>query len=540
MQSEDPKKAEQSHIQLRQAREADIPRLIELNRLCFPAMAEEDVIWDPAHLQSHMRLFPQGQIVAELDGKIVGGISSLIVDFGNNPYRAHTYNGVTDGGFFYNHTPEGDTLYGADVFVAPDCRGLGIGHLLYQARRELCRKLNLRRILGGGRIHGYHEYADKMPPEEYIRRVENGDIRDLVLSFQLREGFVVRGVLRNYITDPNSLNNASLIEWLNPDYEEIERDGGERKVRVACVQYQMRRIETFEDFAEQTEYFVKTAMDYRADFVVFPEFFSVQLLSQPKLRNLPALEGIDKLSELADDFLALMSRLASEYGMHIIAGSHPIKRNGVLENCSPLVFPDGSYELQPKLHITPAEKRYWGITGGNELKIIQTPKARVGILICYDSEFPEAARYLTDNGAEIIFVPYCTDDRQGYQRVRICSQARAVENQVYVVTTGVIGNLPSVPAMDIHYGRAGVFTPSDFEHARDGVKAEGDSNVEMLLVTDLDIGDLYRSRTNGSVTLLQDRRRDLFTLQTHLKNDESTLPGKPAKLKVRPNNSDNT
>lgn len=516
---------------LRQAREEDIPELVELNKLCFPAMAEEDVVWDPAHLRNHMRLFPQGQIVAEKDGRIVGGISSLIVDFGDNPYRAHTYSGITDGGFFNNHDPQGDTLYGADVFVDPEARGLGIGHLLYEARRELCRRLNLRRILAGGRLHGYHEHAEKMPPEEYVRRVENGDLKDLVLSFQLREGFVVRGVLRHYITDPHSHDFASLIEWLNPDYEEVEKSDS-RKVRVACVQYQMRRVENFEDFADQTEYFVETAMDYRADFVIFPEFFSVQLLSQRELRNLPALEGIEKLSELAEDFLALMSRLACEYGLHIIAGSHPIKRNGVLENCSPLVFPDGSYELQPKLHITPSEKRYWGITGGNTLQVFQTPKARVGILICYDAEFPEAARYLADQGAEIIFVPYCTDDRQGYQRVRVCSQARAIENQVYVVTTGVIGNLPSVPAMDIHYGRAGIFSPSDFEHARDGIKAEGDSNVEMLLVNDLDISDLYRSRQTGSVTPMLDRRRDLFTLQSHFKSSD-VLPGKPGKIHVR-------
>jgi len=183
--------------------------------------------------------------------------------------------------------------------------------------------------------------------------------------------------------------------------------------------------------------------------------------------------------------------------------------------------PDGSSTLQSKLHITPSEKRYWGITGGDDLKVISTPKARVGVLICYDSEFPEAARYLADQGAEIIFVPYCTDDRQGYLRVRYCSQARAIENQVYVVTTGVIGNLPSVPAMDIHYARAAVYSPSDVEFARDGIQAEADANVEMLLVTDLDIGDLYRNRATGSVRPRIDRRRDLFTLTTHLASDSA-------------------
>src|SRR5690606_23526162 len=125
-----------------------------------------------------------------------------------------------------------------------------------------------------------------------------------------------------------------------------------------------------------------------------------------------------------------------------------------------------------------------------------------------------------DEGIEILFVPYCTDDRQGYFRVRCCSQARAIENQIYVVTAGIVGNLPSVPAMDIHYGRAAVFTPSDFEFARDGVQAEADSNLEMLLVTDLDLDDLYRSRSSGSVRPRLDRRPDLFQFQSRITERE--------------------
>jgi predicted amidohydrolase len=294
-------------------------------------------------------------------------------------------------------------------------------------------------------------------------------------------------------------------------------------VRVACVQYQVRRVNSFEEFADQTEYFVETAADYRADFVMFPELFSVQLLSQDKLKKLPSVEGIQELTKLERPFMDLMSRLAREYGLHVIGGTHPIARDGAIYNVCPMFFPDGSHVLQPKLHITPSEKSYWGITGGNELRVFATAKAKIGILICYDSEFPEAARHLADQGAEIIFVPYCTDNREGHLRVRYCSQARAIENQVYVATAGIIGNLPSVAAMDIHYGQAAVFTPSDFAFARDGVQAQADSNVEMLLVTDLDINDLYRSRTSGSVTPRLERRRDLFEFRSYIKDDLSNL-----------------
>lgn len=503
--SPEPKK---SVVRYREATPADIPELIALNKACFRTMAEHDAEWSPEQLLNHLRVFPQGQIVAETDGRIVGAIASLIVDLGSDPYRPHTYYGITDGGFFHNHDPMGDTLYGADVYVHPDAQGLGVGSDLYAQRRRICQTLNLRRIIAGGRIPGYGEVSEQLSPEEYVKEVEEEKREDPVLSFQLSQGFVVRSVLRDYINDPRSKDLATLIEWLNPEYRPAPSQDG--KVRVACVQYQVRTIDTFSAFAEQVEYFVETASDYRADFVVFPEFFSVQLLSQRGLRRLPSLEGIEKLAEMEKPFMELMGRLAREYGIHIVAGSHPMEREGKLFNMSPLFFPDGSYRLQPKLHITPAEKRYWGISGGSTLEVFATAKAKVGILICYDAEFPEAARYLADQGAEILFVPYCTDDRQGYLRVKYCSQARSIENQIFTVTAGVIGNLPSVQAMDIHYGVASVFSPSDFEFARDGIQAQADSNVEMLLVTDLDLGNLYRSRSAGSVTPRLDRRPDLF------------------------------
>jgi len=517
-----------SSITIRQATRADVPKLVALNRLCYPQMAQENVVWGEAHLHSHLRVFPQGQLVAVKRGQIVGAASSLVVSLGPNPLRHHTWSGITDSGYFTNHDPTADTLYGADVYVHPDARGLGVGAALYEARRQLCRRLNKRRILAGGRLWNYTEHIDAMSPDEYAQRVADGELNDLVLSFQLAEGFVLRGVMPHYLNDPRSRNHASLIEWLNPDYK--PPIPGARKVRVACVQHQMRKTKSFADFARQVEYFIDVAADYGADFVLLPEFISVQLLSNLDART--PQEGIARLSGLANRYVETMRKLAMKFGVTIVAGSHPVQEETRMLNRCHVCLPGGQVFAQDKLHITPNERRWWGIGGGHALSAIETPKAKIGVLICYDVEFPEAARHLADEGAEIIFVPFCTDNRQGYLRVRYCAQARAIENQIYVALAGNVGNLPDVANMDIQYGQAAVLTPSDFAFARDGIAAEADSNEETVLICDLDLDALAASRSEGTVTPRVDRRPDLFRVVTSLgpssqDRDEGPLGDQP-------------
>ena len=512
-----------ARVRIRQATRNDVPRLVELNRAAYPGLAEENVVWGESHLLSHQRIFPEGQLIAEVSGRMVGAASSLVVDMGRDPLRPHTWSGVTDSGYFTNHDPGADTLYGADVYVHPEARGLGVGHELYEARRALCRRLNKRRILAGGRLWNYSDHAADMGPAEYAQRVAAGQLKDLVLSFQVREGFQLRGVMPNYLRDPRSRNWASLIEWLNPEHVPLPR--GPRKARIACVQYQMRQVSSFADFARQVTYFADIAADYRADFVLFPELFTVQLLSAT--RTLSPQEGMLELSKYTPKLVKLLRDLAIRYGTTIIGGSHPVRTGKLLANVSHVCLPGGQVLAQPKLHITPNERRWWGITGGRSLAVIDTPKARIGVLICYDIEFPEAARHLADSGAEIVFVPFCTDNRQGYIRVRHCSAARAIENQIYVALAGNVGNLPDVMNMDVQYAQAAVLTPSDFAFARDGVAAEADSNEETVLVCDVDLDALHAARSAGTVTPRLDRRADLFqvTSQAALLALEPTRPG---------------
>jgi len=201
---------------IRRTRVEDIPALIELQRRVYPTIEP----WSPDKLRQQVDMFPQGQLMAEMDGQPVGCASSLVVLW-NEWAESHTWEEITSAGTFEHHNPDGRTLYGAEVFVAPEARGSGVGHLLYEGRRDICREFNLKRIIACGRLPGYHRHAAGMSAEFYTRKVVWGDLFDPVLSFQLREGFSYCGVVEGYLPDDEESGGfASIIVWLNPDYDD--------------------------------------------------------------------------------------------------------------------------------------------------------------------------------------------------------------------------------------------------------------------------------------------------------------------------------
>jgi GNAT superfamily N-acetyltransferase len=206
----------QPNLVVRPATPADIPRLVEMNHAAYPELVEANVVWNDAQLRGHLERFPEGQLVAELDGVVMGAISTFVVPPSRDPMAQHTWLDITDDGTFASHDRRGDTLYLADVYVDPAAWGKRVGEALYAALRDTCVALGLRRVVAGGRLWGYHEYADAMTAEEYVESVLRGDIRDRVLGSQLKAGFVVRGVLVGYLRDPRSRDYATLLEWVKP------------------------------------------------------------------------------------------------------------------------------------------------------------------------------------------------------------------------------------------------------------------------------------------------------------------------------------
>lgn len=501
---------EDLHLKIRNLEQEDYPQLKILMDRVYDDIGGA---WPEHTIVKLIADLPEGQICLVDHDRIVGVALSVQVDYQrfSNP---HTYDDLISKTETIINNAKGDALYGLDILIHPDYRGFRLGRRLYEARKELCRQHNLRAILAGGRIPNYYKHADKMSPSEYFEAVKNKRIYDPILTFQLSNDFQVTRVLKKYLPeDEKSQGFATLLEWRNIFYEPQGTviDARKRDVRVGAIQWQMREVSSVEELLQQLEYFIDALSSYQSDFALFPEFFNAPLMGlSPNQRN--QHEAIRFLAGFTERFKLEISKMALSYNINVITGSMPILENDVLYNVSYLCRRDGTVEVQKKIHITPHERRDWIIEGGNELRVFDTDAGRVGILICYDVEFPELARLLALQDMDILFVPFWTDTKNGYLRVRHCAQARAVENECYVVICGSCGNLPQVENLDVQYSQAAVFSPSDFSYPHDAVMAETTPNTEMLMFSDLDLDKLTFTRSEGSVNNLKDRRSDLYDL----------------------------
>ncbi|MDY7097841.1 MAG: GNAT family N-acetyltransferase [Pseudomonadota bacterium] len=508
-----------ARLEIRQAQLKDVSAIGDLVRRAYDDL--------PAYTQGEIRgqinNYPEGCFVAKLDGKIVGYCASMRLDE-RVALADHTWDEVTGNGFGSRHDPTGDWLYGYELCVDPKVRGSRLGRRLYEERRTLAERNELTGIVFGGRMPGYSRAKRRKnnradTPQEYLDLILENKVHDPVLRFQLANGFEPQGILPKYLPeDKASRGNAVRMVWRNP-YVDADAPPKHRlprdvqSVRIATCQLQARAVHGFDEFMKHVEYFVDVAADYESDFIVFPELFTLMLLSAEE-QELSALEAIERLSEYTPRIRTKLSEMALAYNINIIGGSHPTRMpDGDIHNVAYVCLRDGSIYAQEKIHPTPNEAYWWNIKGGDSIDAIPTDCGPIGVLICYDSEFPELARRLVDEGARIIFVPFCTDSRQGYLRVRYCAQARAIENQCYVVMSGNVGNLPNVANMDIQYAQSCILTPCDFPFARDGIAAESSENVETLTISDVNLADLSWARAEGTVQNLADRRFDLYQIE---------------------------
>jgi predicted amidohydrolase/ribosomal protein S18 acetylase RimI-like enzyme len=497
-------------IKVRTLQKEDYPKVVRLQLKCFPEMKP----WNEEQFDNIIETFPDGQLCIEYNEVIIASSCSLIID-GSKYSETSSWHELTGNGYINNHDPAGDTLYGMEIMVDPGYRNMKLARRMYELRKRLAVRLNLKRITIGGRIPEYHKHQKKMNVYDYVNAVTDKKIFDPVLTTQLANGFSLKKILPDYLpNDKESCGYATFLEWTNFQFRNQAENVNSRYVRVAAVQYQMRTVKDFSEFASHCEYFVDVASDYRSDFVLFPEMLTMQLLSFMPVER-PA-QSARRLSEFTDRYIEFFNHLAVKYNINIIGGSHFNVENDNLYNIAYLFRRDGTIGKQYKIQITPHEKKWWGVKGGDKIEVFDTDCGRVAIAICYDVQFPELVRIAAIKGAQILFVPYNTDERRGYLRVRYCSQARAIENQMYVAITGCVGNLPKVENLDIHFSQSAIFTPSDVEFSREGIATESTPNTETIIYQDLDLRLLMRNREYGTVQPWNDLRNDLYeVIQKH-------------------------
>ncbi|SDC95275.1 carbon-nitrogen hydrolase family protein [Williamwhitmania taraxaci] len=503
-------KQEIDNIRIELLKLSDYEELKTIMIAAYPSMP--NTYWREAKIEKLISIFPEGQVVVKINNQMAACALSIVVDY-NQFGDKHSYQEITSNYTFDTHLSDGDVLYGIEVFVKPEYRGLRLGRRLYNYRKELCEKLNLKSIVFGGRIPNYYKYSDTLSPKEYIEKVKLREIDDPVLNFQMSNDFYPSRIMKGYMEgDSASKDYAVLLKWDNIYYEKPTKSIRTIKpiVRIGLIQWQMRLYKDIEELMQQAEYFIDAVSGYKSDFALFPEFFNAPLMAA--FNHLSEPDAIRKLADYTKEIVDRFSQLAISYNINIITGSMPEVIDDLLYNVGYLCHRDGKIDRYEKLHVTPDEKKVWGLKGGSQLKTFNTDCGRIGILICYDSEFPELSRILADEGMKILFIPFLTDTQNGFSRVRHCAQARAIENECYVAIAGSVGNLPKVHNMDIQYAQSMVFTPCDFAFPANGVKAESTPNTEMILIVDVDLDLLKELSQFGSVRNLKDRRLDLFNL----------------------------
>ena len=271
-------------------------------------------------------------------------------------------------------------------------------------------------------------------------------------------------------------------------------------VRIAAAQYTIGQPDRFETWQATVAKWVAGAAGQGAQLLVFPEYAAMELAAIDSTTASDLHASLRAVVALGSRIDAHYADLARSFGVIVLGGTRPHGLdNGQIVNRATLYLPDGRTGHQDKIMMTRFERESWDIKGGTNLRVFRTSLGMFGISTCYDVEFPMIARAQATAGAQVILCPSCTDSLQGYYRVRIGAQARALENQIFVVQAPTVGMAPWSPALDENYGAAGVFVPPDGDSPDDGVVAIGTEGQGAWVFADADLSRVTRWRTEGAV-----------------------------------------
>jgi predicted amidohydrolase len=271
-------------------------------------------------------------------------------------------------------------------------------------------------------------------------------------------------------------------------------------LKIAAAQYPIDQPASLGEWQDKVARWVADGAATGAELLVFPEYAAIEQAAcfGPEVYG-DLNTTLETVAGLAGERVAFHGELAKKHGVHILVGSGPLRKSdGRFVNAAQLVTPGGQVGEQEKIIMTPFE-RDWGVAAGGPLRVFETALGRIGVAICYDSEFPLLARALAEAGTEVLLVPSCTERVSGYHRVRTGAVARALENTITTVMSPTVGDAPWSPAVDHNVGAAGIFVPSEHGVADDGTLASGTLNAAEWVSATVNLGALRRLRTSGEM-----------------------------------------
>ncbi len=281
-------------------------------------------------------------------------------------------------------------------------------------------------------------------------------------------------------------------------------------IKVAACQYHIDLLPSWEAYADHLTALCEEAAGQGADLLLLPEYAGLVLTGLlPEAAGGDLHGSIAGIQPLLPRWLALCEQLARRLNVHLMP---VLDDDGVYRNRAWLFGPQGNLGSQDKLIMTRFEVEHWHIAAGNGLKVFDTALGKLGILICYDNEFPLLAHTLAEAGVDLILAPSCTDTVAGFHRVRIGAQARALENQIAVLHSPTVGLAPWSPSLDEGYGRASLYVPSDYGMPASGIVAESKElcpERSHWLICELDLDEVRRVREQGQVFTRRDWPRQL-------------------------------
>jgi predicted amidohydrolase len=269
---------------------------------------------------------------------------------------------------------------------------------------------------------------------------------------------------------------------------------------AAVAQYPVERMTSWDGYVAKLEGWIGKAASSGAKLAVFPEYGAMELAALDPVTMGDLAGSLVSVAALMPQVDRLHAELAARFDLHILASSGPIRRaDGSFVNRARLFAPNGKVGVQDKLIMTRFEREQWSVASGGPLRVFDTALGRIGVLICYDSEFPLLARAQIEAGAQLLLVPSCTDSLHGYWRVRLAAQARALEGQCYAIQASLVGNAAWSPAIDINRGAAGIFGPPDGAFPDDGIVALGPLDAGQWLFGEIDLARVGKLQREGTV-----------------------------------------